>query len=310
MANHCYRKGYRKPCSHEIVATATGTSFAVQSQRRSLLGGQRVDIRPGNLYPIEDRFYAMTFCIGIKVREGILALADSRIVVGSEQNSKQKLAALDLPDGCLFTMTSGLRSVRDKALTYLSESLPHHKKPYERVYQIANAFGEQLRIVRAEDEESLTRSGLKFNSHAIIGGRLSKDTAPQLYYVYPEGNWIESAPDLPYFIIGRTTYGKPILDRLLTFETPLRLALALALLAFDATRTSVTDVDGPIDIAVLPHNDDSMTLRRFEDAEFAESTLWWNSALKDSLNAMPLPWIDSLIEPLPKSDLAGKAMCI
>lgn len=63
----------------------------------------------------------MTFCIGIKVREGIVALADSRIVMGSAEGMKQKLSASEHPDGAIFAMTSGLRTVRDKTLTYLAE---------------------------------------------------------------------------------------------------------------------------------------------------------------------------------------------
>jgi putative proteasome-type protease len=238
----------------------------------------------------------MTFCIGIKVREGIVALADSRIVVGTAQASKRKLTAIDHPDGTLFTMTSGLRSVRDKTLTYLAEAVQKQTEPSTQVYQVANQFGNQLRRVRAEDEPSLISGGLSFNSHAIIGGRLSGDGEPQLYYVYPEGNWIESNVDLPYFIIGRTPYGKPILDRLLRYDTPLRQAIALALLAFDATRTSVTDVDGPIDVAVLAGNNEKLTFRRFADSDFAESTDWWSRTLQEALSAMPHRWIDGMFK--------------
>jgi len=238
----------------------------------------------------------MTFCIGIKVREGIVALADSRIVMGSAQGMKQKLSAIEHPDGALFAMTSGLRTVRDKTLTYLAEVFQRQTEASTRVYQVVNQFGSQLRRVRAEDEPSLVASGLSFNSHAIIGGRLSGDTEPQLYYIYPQGNWLESAIDSPYFIIGRSTYGKPILDRLLHYETPLRQAIALALLAFDATRMSVTDVDGPIDVAVLADNNQQMTFRRFADADFAESTDWWTETLKEALSAMPHRWIDSMFQ--------------
>jgi len=238
----------------------------------------------------------MTFCIGIKVREGIIGLADSRIVVGATQASKRKLSAIDHPAGTLFTMTSGLRSVRDKTLTYLSEHLEELPESYNKVYQVVNQFGEQLRRVRNEDGPWLNASGLSFDSHAIIGGRLAGDPEPQLYYVYPEGNWIESSLDLPYFIIGRTPYGKPILDRLLTYETPLRQALALALLAFDATRASVTDVDGPIDVAVLAVNNQRPTFRRFNDEDFSESTDWWTETLKNAINDMPHQWIDSLFK--------------
>ncbi|QDS93791.1 Proteasome subunit [Roseimaritima multifibrata] len=237
----------------------------------------------------------MTFCIGIKVREGIVALADTRIVRGGEQSNKQKLSEFQHNGQSLFTMTSGLRSVRDKAIIYLDESLRNDPQGVDRLYQVANRFGEQLRRVKAEDGEALQSTNHKFNSHAIIGGRLLGDAMPQLFYVYPEGNWIEAAEDAPYFVIGRTYYGKPILDRLLTHETTLKTAIGLALLAFDATRTSVTDVDCPIDVAVLPTHATVPTFRRYTEADLATTTAWWSATLANSLQQLPMDWANDLL---------------
>jgi len=238
----------------------------------------------------------MTFGIGIKVREGIVALADTQIVVGSERVSKQKLAALYHANDSMFAMTSGLRSVRDKSLTYLSERLRNQVEPLNRLFRVVNMFGEELRKVREEDGPSLARSNIPFNPHAIIGGCLAEDTSPQLFYVYPEGNWIEAAPDSPYFIIGRTSYGKPILDRLLRFDTPLRTAVALSLLAFDATRASVTDVDCPIDIAVIAEGNRHATFHRFTQSDISVVTEWWSKMLSEALTAMPMHWADVLFK--------------
>ena len=237
----------------------------------------------------------MTFCVGIKVRQGVVALADTQIVRGSEQVSKQKLSIVKHAGDSLFVMTSGLRSVRDKSLTYLNEQLDQ-QPPLDRLYKIVNLFGDQLRRVREEDGASLAVGGLSWNPHAIIGGRLNQDLSPQMFYVYPEGNWIESVADSPYFIIGRTYYGKPILDRLLTFETPLRSAVALALLAFDATRMSVTDVECPIDIAVIPEGSRHATFQRFSGDEIRSVTQWWTQALSQSLEAMPMDWAAKLLQ--------------
>tara|TARA_R110002049_G_scaffold72490_7_gene187542 strand:- start:118495 stop:119256 length:762 start_codon:yes stop_codon:yes gene_type:complete len=248
----------------------------------------------------------MTFCIGIKVSEGIVALADTRIVRGSEQSNKQKLAEFQHNGQSLFTMTSGLRSVRDKTLIYLDESLRNeaqsnqqsvqsNQQSVDRLYQLVNRFGEQLRRVKAEDGEALQSTNHKFNSHAIIGGRLIGDATPQLFYVYPEGNWIEAVEDAPYFVIGRTYYGKPILDRLLTYQTSLRSAIGLALLAFDATRASVTDVDYPIDIAVLSNQATVPTFRRFTEADLAQATQWWADTLGNALSNMPMDWASDFI---------------
>ena len=238
----------------------------------------------------------MTFCVGIKVRQGVVALADTQIVRGSEQVSKQKLSILNHADDSLFVMTSGLRSVRDKSLTYLSEQLDQQQQPIDRLFKVVNLFGEQLRKVRDEDGASLAASGLSWNPHAIIGGRLHGDLSPQMFYVYPEGNWIESAADSPYFIIGRTHYGKPILDRLLTFETPLRSAVALALLAFDATRMSVTDVECPIDVAVIAEGNRHATFQRFSGDEISSVTQWWSQTLSQSLASMPMDWAANLFQ--------------
>ncbi|MDF1843034.1 MAG: proteasome-type protease [Rubripirellula sp.] len=241
----------------------------------------------------------MTFCVGIKVRQGVVALADTQIVRGSEQVSKQKLSILNHANDSLFVMTSGLRSVRDKSLIYLSEQLEQHQ-PIDRLYKIVNLFGDQLRKVREEDGASLAAGGLSWNPHAIIGGRLHGDLSPQMFYVYPEGNWVESSADSPYFIIGRTHYGKPILDRLLTFETPLQSAVALALLAFDATRMSVTDVECPIDIAVIAEGSRHATFQRFSGDEIRCVTQWWTQTLSQSLISMPLDWAANLFQGVPQ----------
>jgi putative proteasome-type protease len=120
--------------------------------------------------------------------------------------------------------------------------------------------------------------------------------SPQLFYVYPEGNWIEAAADSPYFIIGRTSYGKPILDRLLRYDTPLQTAVALALLAFDATRASVTDVDCPIDVAVTAEGNRHATFHRFTQSEISPVTDWWSRILADALAVIPMEWASVLFK--------------
>lgn len=238
----------------------------------------------------------MTFCIGIQVRDGIIALADTRIVRGSEQVNKQKLAEFLHKDESLFTMTSGLRSVRDKTLVYVEEALRDSNLAIDRLYQFVNLFGDQLRRVRNEDGAALALAGLQFNLHAIIGGCMVGDPSPQLFYVYSEGNWLEASPDSPYFIIGRTYYGKFILDRLLKYDTSLKAALALALLAFDATRTSVTDVDYPIDVAIIATGTRRPIFRRYDENDLQTTTKWWAQVLRDSLNTIPMDWAQELLE--------------
>ncbi len=243
-------------------------------------------------------FQAMTFCLGIKVEQGLVALADTQIVKGSERLSKGKFTLLRHGDQRLFIMTSGLRSVRDKTVIYLEEKLAEDAADFERLYQVAQSLGDQLRRVRMEDGAALSQGGLSFNLHAIIGGQLDDDLSPSLFLVYPEGNWIEASSDSPYFIIGRTLYGKPILDRLLGFQTPLPQALGLAYLAFDATRTSVVDVAFPIDVIVFDPVTRSLHQERFDAAALASAAEWWQQTLQTALGQFPMNWANSLLSNL------------
>ena len=237
----------------------------------------------------------MTFCIGVRVREGLVALADTQIVRGEQISSKAKLSQFAQGDRSAFLMTSGLRSVRDKTVMQLEDALVG-QPPFARVHQLASAFGNELKRVRGEDEQALKAGGLSFNLHAILGGQLERDAEPVLFQVFPEGNWVDATPDSPYFIIGRTSYGKPLLDRLLRYDTPLDQALALAYLAFDATRASVVDVDFPIDVMVLHAGSQALHRSRFSAAELGTAHAWWHERLRSALAAFPMDWSKRLHE--------------
>lgn len=232
----------------------------------------------------------MTFCIGIAVRGGLIALADTQVVRGSERSSKGKLSVHAYRDHSFFLMTSGLRSVRDKVVIYMGELLVSEAASFDHLHQVATAFGGLLQKVRGEDGAALAESDLPFNLHAIMGGRLAADTEPQLFHIYSEGNWIVAQPEAPYFIIGRTPYGRPILDRILTYETSAEMALALAFLAFDATSASVTDVAFPIDVAFLDAQEPAPRLRRYEASDLMDVKASWKDHLLDALASLPLGW--------------------
>ena len=104
----------------------------------------------------------MTFCLGVKTADGLIALADRRITSGSEVSSERKLSIHQVDNNSLFIMTAGLRSVRDKAITYFDEALEQDGQKFEKLYQAVNALGNKLKKVREEAEAILVQSGLKF----------------------------------------------------------------------------------------------------------------------------------------------------
>ena len=238
----------------------------------------------------------MTYCLGIKVREGLIGLADGRITSGTQLTSARKMT-LHGPNGSqFFLMTSGMRSLRDKAVAYLERERSTAGIPYATMLDAVSGYTQALRRVIDEDKEAVDRSHLVFNLHAIVGGQLSGDEEPTMFLVYPECNWIQIDERTPYLSIGVGGYGKPILDRALRYDTPLRTALKLAFLSFDSTRLSSSDVGFPLDLVTYHVADRQWRERQFDDYDLREQGLWWNEQLTQLANAMPDgPWLDGLL---------------
>jgi putative proteasome-type protease len=238
----------------------------------------------------------VTLCIGIQVEEGLLALADTKIVKGEEQIIRGKLSNSSVEGSHWWLMTSGLRSVRDKTVIYLEQEIAEKGLRFNHLFELANQFGTQLRRVRTEDGPSLEAGNLAFNLHAILGGRMPGDPTAKMFFVYPEGNWIEATVDTPYFMIGRTSYAKAMVERLLSSEMPLRQAFAVAFLAFEATIASVTDVGYPIDVIALDGMSGTMNRQRFDASDLEPISHWWRKTLSDALVTFPIRQFDSMFD--------------
>jgi putative proteasome-type protease len=239
----------------------------------------------------------MTYCLGIKVKSGLVALADTRITAGTFTTTSKKISSYQIGNNSIFLMTSGLRSVRDKAVTYFEETLYENEFKYKKMYKVVNAFGEQLRRVAKEDKEALTMSGLFFNLHTIVGGQLEEDDTHKLFLLYPEGNWIEIGEATPFAIIGNTGFGQPILNRALTYDSNLRFCLKTGFLSFDSTRVSASDVGYPLDIVIYHKDSFKLIEQRFTQEELQNIADQWAEMLKSSLGKLPEDWMDHLLNP-------------
>lgn len=245
----------------------------------------------------------MTFCAAIKIKDGLVGISDTRLTSGAERTTARKVTIHQHGKHSMFLMTSGLRSVRDKALTYFEEVIEEKDTSFDKLYKAVNAFAEQVRIVAHEDKEALKESGLNFNLFSIIGGQLEKDKEHKLYLLYPQGNWVEVGKGSPYFLIGESSYGKPIIDRVLRYESSMDMALKLAYLAFDSTRISAVDVDFPIDVVLYKRDSFEVVQHRFEREDLQHLPEWWQERLRKSVEEMPDEWVS---EALAKLDTHGQ----
>jgi putative proteasome-type protease len=238
----------------------------------------------------------MTYCLGIKTRSGIIAMADTRLTSGSEVSVNKKISIHEVEKSSLFIMTSGLRSVRDKAITYFQEVVDSEQFVFDKLYKAVNAFGDQIRKVAQEDKEALALSGLGFNLNAIVGGQLHNDSEHKLYRIYPEGNWVEILEGSPFAIIGNSGYGKPLLDRALTFDTSLAEAIKIGYLSFDATRVSANDVDFPLDLVLYEKDSFHIVEQRFQKEDLAAVSAQWAAMLNESVRKLPTSWMQPVFE--------------
>ena len=242
----------------------------------------------------------MTYCLGIKVKEGLVAISDTRITSGTETTVKKKMFVQQKNGHSFFIMTSGLRSVRDKAVTYFQQVLEEEER-YTKLYQAVNAFGRQLRRVAKEDRDVLEKAGYRFNLNTIVGGQLQDDDEHKLYLLYPEGNWVELGESAPFVIIGNSGYGKPILNRTISEDSTIAEALKAGFLSFDSTRVSANDVDFPIDVGLYRKNSFNMVEHRFEKDDLSMISSLWEKELKSSLKNIPESWMDKALIKLESS---------
>lgn len=242
----------------------------------------------------------MTYCLGIKLKEGFVGISDTRITSGSETTTAKKVYTINRDKHSFFIMTSGLRSVRDKALTYFKEIIDEQDTSFNKLYKAVNAFGNEIRRAAAEDKAGLEEAGLNFNLYSLVGGQLQDDPEHKMYLLYPEGNWVEISEGTPFSIIGNSGYGRPILDRTVNYDSPMNFALKAGFLSFDATRISANDVDYPIDIVYYKKDSYNIIEKRFTKDALQETSREWSVQLNKGLEGLSEDWMKPLFE---KADL-------
>lgn len=199
----------------------------------------------------------MTYCVALSCEEGIAFASDSRSNAGMDNIAvHRKMHIYETPgDRLICLMSSGNLSLTHSVLARIDEDLllgkttPEHPHLLNQrtLFDTARYVGEKIREVDALDRKHLEKDEFKFNIHFIVGGQI-KGAPHQIFYIYPQGNVMHASADTPFLQIGESKYGKPILDRSFTYETPLREAAKLAVLSMDSTMKSNLSVGPPIDV--------------------------------------------------------------
>ena len=235
----------------------------------------------------------MTFCLGITVEQGLVGIADTRLLSGNESLVAKKVATYQGPGFSFFIMNSGLRSLRDKILLRFEEAFSRAADDRDRLSKVVDLYARQVRFVVNEDRDAIEAAKLSFNIFSLIGGQMASDSSHRLFLIYPEGNWVEIGPDTPYQIIGASGFGKPILERSLKHADTMPYAFKVGILAFDATRLCAADVDFPIDVLLYQKGSFELIEHRYHRDDLRQISNWWQERMRRAVQELPSEWIDS-----------------
>ena len=240
----------------------------------------------------------MTYCVGILVDTGLVMLSDSRTNAGVDQiNTFRKMATfVRARDRVLVLMSAGNLGITQAVINLLHEK-PKDSELDERIFRATNMFnaarvvGDALREIHQRDAEDLKEHGHDFNGTFILGGQIAGEE-PRLFHIYSAGNFIESSIDTPYFQIGESKYGKPIIDRVITRSSSLAQAAKCALVSMDSTIRSNLSVGPPLDLAIIRRDEFALHTHISIDLEneyFKMIRTRWGYALQEVFSELPNP---------------------
>ena len=242
----------------------------------------------------------MTYCVGLLLRDGLVFAADSRTNAGLDHIfTFRKMKIFEKPgERFLVLMTAGNLATSQAVTTMVSERLEEGTEETSlykatSMFSAARIVGNALREVIDVDGEHVRGESADPSSSFILGGQIAGRPA-RLFQIYSAGNFVEATPETPYMQIGETKYGKPILDRVVSYDMPVERGVKAALVSFDSTMRSNLSVGLPLDLVSYrvdslggPHHRDID-----EDNEYFQALRRdYGTGLLDVFNRLPDPEI-------------------
>jgi putative proteasome-type protease len=240
----------------------------------------------------------MTYCVGLKISEGLVFLSDTRTNAGVDNIARYCKSFNWSVQGerVITIVTAGNLSITQGVITRLNQTIQQAQTEEmecilsaETMYRVAQLVGNTMHDVQDRHSGALEARGEASGATIIVGGQ-RKGGRHRLFQVYSAGNFIEATPDTPYFQIGEHKYGKPILDRVLTIDTPMKDALKAAMVSMDSTIRSNLSVGMPLDLTVIGVDTLDFSVRRRiddNDPDFAALSGRWSNALREAFQTLP-----------------------
>ena len=247
----------------------------------------------------------MTYCIGLKLEDGLVLMSDTRTNAGLDNVSRfTKMSTWEVPgERALAILTAGNLSITQGVITRLTHAIADAEAGRTNddgseietvlntpsIFRTAQIVGEAMRDVQERHRKTLEEQGAAADATMLVAGQ-RKGGRHRLFLIYSAGNFIEASYDTPFFQLGEHKYGKPILDRVITPETPIPVALKAAFVSMDSTIRSNLTVGLPLDLTIIKTDEFRIGLtRRIEqdDADFQRISNDWADALRKAFESLP-----------------------
>ena len=240
----------------------------------------------------------MTYCVGMMLDKGLVLMSDTRTNSGVDNISVfKKMFHWRVPGERIITlMTAGNLATTQAVVSQLEERT---KEPDERdnvilkaptMFQVATEIGRLLRATISSRQDANGQRGEgRFTASIIVAGQIA-GMEPRLFLIYPEGNFIEAGSDTPFFQIGETKYGRPILLRAYDRTMSMEDAVKLLMVSFDSTLKANLSVGLPLDLMVIERDSyEPSHVRRIahDDPYFQVISSNWANALKSAFDSLP-----------------------
>lgn len=237
----------------------------------------------------------MTYCVALRLQEGLLFASDTRTNAGVDHVATFRKMRLFCQgsERYIVVLSAGNLGTTQSVLSQMQQKIDHTSEPnpltHASMFDVAAQFGQTLKEVQARDGRDQLTAGVDFSATLLVGGQI-RGEEPRLFLIYPQGNFIEASEDTCYFQIGEAKYGKPILDRVIHYDTSLNAAAKCVLISFDSTIRSNLSVGLPIDMLWLPRDQFAPSLvHRFErdDPYFSGLSQAWSRGLREVFAGLP-----------------------
>ena len=214
----------------------------------------------------------MTYCLALRLHEGLVFLADTRTNAGVDNISTyRKLHVLrPAPDRVFVLESAGNLATTHEVLDRIEADLQAVRQDpsdgretlasVTHLFEAALYVGRLGREVSQRHQAALSAVGADGTATFILGGQIA-GSAADILLVYPEGNYIRASDDRPFLQIGESKYGKFMLEFAVEAHVDLATATKIALGSMMSTAQANLSVGPPYDLGVC--RNDSLTVDEF-----------------------------------------------